>query len=142
MIILIENHPFAYEMENLCRVFFPNEKFTIVREAPEQGEEDLVRTGRRAEADGVRLTAGVRLSGRPERTAEAFLPDDTENLEAECERTLAVLLFGLLKELTGVTPSWGILTGVRPIKLLRRLTQERGACIAGKDRAGPDHHAV
>ena len=130
MIILIENHPFAYEMENLCRVFFPNEKFTIVREAPEQGEEDLVRTGRRAEADGVRLSAGVRLSGRPFRTAEAFLPDDTEELEAECERTLAVLLFGLLKELTGVTPSWGILTGVRPIKLLRRLTQEAGEAEA------------
>ena len=50
----------------------------------------------------------------------------TPDLEKECERELAVLLFTLLTKLTQITPTWGILTGVRPIKLMRRLTSELG----------------
>lgn len=38
----------------------------------------------------------------------------------------AVLLYDILVELTGYRPKWGVLIGVRPIKLLRKLTAEMG----------------
>lgn len=126
MIILIKNHSFAYEIENLCRVFFPDEKLTITREMPCGGEEDCICTGLEKTETGVRLYVKVGLSGFPEKEDECFLSADIQNFEAECERMLAVLLFGILKELVKITPSWGILTGVRPIKLMRRLTGEIG----------------
>ncbi|MDD6174745.1 MAG: coproporphyrinogen dehydrogenase HemZ, partial [Firmicutes bacterium] len=44
----------------------------------------------------------------------------------ECERQLAVLLYQLLTEYCGFTSKWGILTGVRPVKLMHRLTGELG----------------
>lgn len=39
---------------------------------------------------------------------------------------MAILLYRLLSEYTGLTPLWGILTGVRPIKLFRRLRETMG----------------
>ncbi len=39
---------------------------------------------------------------------------------------LAQVMYDLLSEITGLTPPWGILTGVRPVKLIRSLRQEFG----------------
>ena len=39
---------------------------------------------------------------------------------------MAICLYNLLTAYTGMTPSWGILTGVRPIKLFRKLTEQYG----------------
>lgn len=51
-------------------------------------------------------------------------PGQTED---RCELRMAQLLYSLFVRLFGYAHDWGIVTGVRPIKLLRRLTQERGA---------------
>ena len=32
MTIYIKNHDFHYELENLCRIFFPNEKISIIKD--------------------------------------------------------------------------------------------------------------
>lgn len=53
-------------------------------------------------------------------------PGKRRILKKNVSEELAVLLFTLLTKLTQITPTWGILTGVRPIKLMRRLTSELG----------------
>lgn len=73
--------------------------------------------------DHIRLYAAVYQDGQ-KIEQEACVSGETPDLEKECERELAVLLFTLLTKLTQITPTWGILTGVRPIKLMRRLTSE------------------
>jgi len=40
---------------------------------------------------------------------------------------LCTLLYHLLVKLLGFTHGWGLITGVRPVKLLRRLTREMGS---------------
>ncbi len=40
---------------------------------------------------------------------------------------MAQLLYSLFVRLFGYAHDWGIVTGVRPVKLLRRLTEEQGA---------------
>ena len=35
MIVYIDNHRFHYEMENLVRLFFPDEKIKVEKEIPE-----------------------------------------------------------------------------------------------------------
>lgn len=126
MTILIDHHSFHYEMENLCRVFYPNEKMKVQHGEEFQEREPLaVYTGRHSTQQGEVIQ--VRLY-REEACleAEALLPPDTPELEEECERRMAVLLYGLLVRQTGITPPWGILTGVRPIKLMRRLLNAGG----------------
>ena len=126
MTIYIRNHDFHYELENLCRIFFPNEKIIVVKDREPDPSELFWASAFLEPAEmGVQLSASLCRNG--EKMEEGFfLPADTPDFTKECERRLAVLLFSLLTKLTEIVPSWGILTGVRPIKLMRRLTAELG----------------
>ncbi len=125
MIILVDGHPYHYEMENLCRLFYPNEKMIVRREQKESDDPFTVYTAMREEQNGVRLLVRVRHGGIL-REAETFLPFEIPDSYRERERAMAVLLYHIFVDLTGIRPCWGILTGVRPIKLMRRLLSEVG----------------
>ena len=122
MYLINKNHKFHYEMENLLRVFFP-EKITVSEEVPEN--EDYCLT----ELDGSTVSVTVRLLGREYSQSKVFdlsekLTDDTE--ESYLERKMALMMFELLSEITEYTPPWGILTGVRPAKLMSKLSELHG----------------
>ena len=121
------NHAFHYETENLVRLFFPNDKITVCQEPPTETTRPLVTALILPEDGGQRIFVSA--------AAENFYAEDTvlvsadsmaEGYEADkqLERTLAVTLYGLLVKLTGRQQPWGILTGVRPIKLFRRLAEQ------------------
>lgn len=118
--IYIYNHSFHYEMENLTRVFFPNEKLEVFKgEQPNDTEKPCLITSKTAE--GVECSL---ITDEYRSKLEKSLPCDAS--EDEQEREMAILLYRLLSEYTGLSPLWGILTGVRPIKLFRRLREEIG----------------
>ena len=132
MRLYIAEHPFHYEMENLCRIFFPYHRIeTIPCGTDGNGAHILdygtlgAYTGMQTELGGIRLQARLFFGGREriaeERTSLSF-PGDLKELE----RRMGVLLFGLLTQACAYTPKWGILTGVRPIKLLRSLAERMG----------------
>lgn len=125
MILFTKNHTFAYEMENLCRVFFPLEQIRVNKE-PEKGE-NVVTTELSTDGAAASLRVCAVIEGKAlEHTVQVdcAAADD----ERECELRMAQVLFRVLRELTGYTPEWGILTGVRPSKLMHRLIQELGSC--------------
>ncbi|MDL2233307.1 coproporphyrinogen dehydrogenase HemZ, partial [Ruminococcaceae bacterium OttesenSCG-928-L11] len=122
MVILeIRGHSFAYEMECVARLFYPGEKIQIIREGEQSPEADgsLWLTAALAPCpEGCRATAAVSGEGyRGECSTD--LPADTP--EQEQERALAVLLFQQLAKATGQRPPWGVLTGVRPVRLCRAM---------------------
>lgn len=116
MKLYIKNHNFHYEMENLIRLFFPNEKITVIKENPDCLESPCVYTETNKE-----IFVSVNINGFT-KSGNLPLTDD----EIENERRMAQLIFEFLTEYTGVKPPWGILTGVRPVKLFRRLMEEEG----------------
>ncbi len=120
MILRVINHKFHYEMENLCRVFYPFESIKVVHDSTE-GEDSLTVTTELSGTDGGYYISVSVSAGGAETKA-----DEICNASEDCERRMAVLLFGLLRELTGYTPQWGILTGVRPSKLMNTLISEMG----------------
>ena len=63
--------------------------------------------------------------GRARGQASVSVPADTDPYEAEREKQKAVKLsfFYAARDLTGVTPPWGALTGIRPGKLAARLLE-------------------
>lgn len=124
MILIIEGHDFHYEMENLCRIFLPYEKITTTRDTDAR-EEITAYTGVFECGDKVRLHTWLKLGDQTDE-AEQTVTAEQAHQDKECERLLAVLLYGLFTKLCQYTPKWGILTGVRPIKLLRRLSEEMG----------------
>ena len=114
MILYIEGHEYHYEFENLCRLFFPREKIKVVYTY----EEEEVTVSTRCEK-GV-FCASIKAGDyyREEKI------DDTFKTARNREQTLARAVFALLLGYTGFTPKWGIITGVRPVKLLRLVLDE------------------
>lgn len=125
MNIYIENHEFVYETENIVRMFFPNEKLPIIKEYTAQKEKPCVVTTVTYLPDGNTLLCTGVLIGDFEKYSEEKLTAG-ESDEKTQERMLAVCLYRLLCDYSGRSQPWGILTGVRPIKLFRKLREEYG----------------
>lgn len=121
MNLLLQGNSFRYEMERLTMMFFPMEKIHwYLEEAPEGEPFVLARV--EAEGEGLRLTAGL---ADGIHTPESRLVPQMD--EKQTELALGRLLYGALCRATGITPPWGILTGIRPVKLLRELCAQTGS---------------
>ena len=114
--IFYENNDFNYEIDKLTGVFFPNYRLESIKGSCDGSEPSFIVVSR---TDGS-VSVRVCVNDFCEESEKQLDPGDDAELEA------ALLLFSLLTKATGVTPPWGVLTGVRPIKLFRRLTQEGG----------------
>ncbi len=125
MILRIFGHDFHYECENLCRVYFPNEKINIVYD--DSGEDERTVITRCAPIDGGNLVFVEAEIDGVSRSAQAEVTADENELRDKTELKTAQLIFALLSEIMGYTPPWGVLTGVRPSKLMLRLIDQMGA---------------
>ncbi len=115
------SHTFAYEMECTVRLFFPGIKLQVCTQSQEQGHQDTILTAMKPSEGAVHLSASACIQGRNASRSGAFLNNlDTLRLERE----LALLLYAVLEEITGIRPPWGILTGVRPVRLCRQWERE------------------
>ena len=123
MKLFLYGHSFHYEMENLCRLFFHRQKIEVLEDCRDFDGPDAALTLVEPDGAGLRLLVRTRV-GRYEGEAEDAVPASEK--PQEIERRLAVLLFRQLEVACGVRPRWGILTGVRPVKLLRSLTERFG----------------
>lgn len=122
MKLSLVNCDYEYEMQKLCMLFLPHDK--IITGDIAEGE-DYARLEKREEGESIALTVSLCLNGKEFSLSEeisAALPE----LDKECERRLAVLLFECFCKATDRRPPWGILTGVRPAKLMGRLCRDMG----------------
>lgn len=125
MVLILRGHPFHFELQNVCRLFLPQEKIVIPENSDEPTEGVVaVTTLEKRERDTV-LTVRLRLDDFDE-TETATVPNDHAEYRDECELVLCERLYRLFVRLCGVEQDWGIVTGVRPVKLLRRLVAEMG----------------
>lgn len=120
MILKVVNHKFHYEMENLCRVFYPYETIRVVHD--DEGEEDSFAVVTSLEETAGEYKISVSLSLGETCEEDSCVEADYN----DCERKMAVMLYNLLCKATGYTPKWGILTGVRPSKLMNTLIADMG----------------
>ena len=113
MNLYVKNHNFHFELENLTRLFFPNEKITVIRDFSEP-QPPYIYT---EVSDKITISVNIGSFNKSETAVKKLTDDDNELVSAQ-------LLYKLLCDFTGLTQPWGILTGVRPVKLLRRLAKE------------------
>ena len=111
MKLLVINHNFHYEMEKLVRIFFPNEKIEVVRDE-NTGDFQLLTSV------GENITVAARFNG--------FSKTLTAPLCGDNEMQMGRMVYSLMGEYTGFYPKWGVLTGVRPSKLLINTEKEMG----------------
>ena len=109
MILIIDSHPFRYEMEALCRMFLHGRELKITEEAEIPPKEDYIYTA----LEGDEITVKAKIDGKYSEAKRTAENDHARNME------LAV--FGVLTEILSIRPKWGVLTGIRPVKLAMQL---------------------
>lgn len=111
MILKVINHQLQFDMKNICTVFFPYEKIKA------EGDEDIVVV---TEKSGNTLVVDAKIYDKSLKKTHTLT--DAEDMAV----AMSVLLYSVLSELLGYRPPWGILFGVRPAKLMHRLSGEMG----------------
>ncbi len=119
MILEILNHEYQYEAEKLTRVFYPNEKISVVFEKSDAENETVLTTL----FDGNICT----VSFTDENGNTLFSEQKSLDGISDKELEMATVMFRCLQKITGYTPKWGMLTGIRPSKLLRSLKERHGS---------------
>ena len=126
MKIYIKNHDYIYELGNVCRLFLPHEKFEMISEVTdiEDFTEDYIYTEiEELSGERIKATVKINLTGIvKEKENIAFKDTDEHQIELLLSRTV----YEILSEVTQIRPYWGIVTGIRPEKLFRRLINEGG----------------
>lgn len=111
MVLKVIDHPFAFDMKNICTAFFPYEKIK------NDGEEDIVVITKRKNdtliVDAAVFEKALRKTHRIKENEDVAL-------------AMSVLLYNTLSELLGMKSAWGVLYGVRPAKLMHRVTEDLG----------------
>lgn len=112
MNLYINNHKYHYEMENLTRAFFFADEVTVLHQYDSLSEPFILTSV----SDCVSVE--VHMDGFQEALSAPLSDDD--------ELTMARLLYALLSKALDRKLPWGILTGVRPIKLFSALCAAHG----------------
>ena len=113
MNLYIDNHTFHYEMENLCRAFLFTEDVAVFHEYDTLSVPYIL--------------TSVREEVRVELCIDSAHETLTAPLCEDNELCMGQLLYQLLSKAYGKKLPWGILTGVRPIKLFSKLAAKDGA---------------
>lgn len=123
MTLIFINHKFQYETERLFRSFFPPMELKLSSDRAD-AKEDYCLTEKTSDGGSVTLSVELMCGGRSYSMVRT-IPENTPDKEQE--RELSLLLYKALREYTGRDLPWGILTGVRPVKVLSKLTDQQAA---------------
>ncbi|HYE68607.1 MAG TPA: coproporphyrinogen dehydrogenase HemZ, partial [Anaerovoracaceae bacterium] len=109
-----------YEFEELVKVFLKSGAFQLI--GPDDQESDYMDDQEKVEEKNIQ-----------EIRVPVFATDSSSiKKEKEIKNQIKRFLFQELRHYTGETPDWGILTGVRPVKLAGELLHREGTAQKAK----------
>lgn len=120
MYLIIKHQPFQYELEKVCRIFCPDESIKTQEYLPEPQPDFYALCQMHQQGGEMHLSTVLRYYQQQFEQTDSFaLGQEPAADETEGERRLAATLFQCLVTCFGFSPSWGMLTGVRPAKLFQ-----------------------
>ena len=122
MNLFLVNNQFAYEMQKLSMAFFPDRKIEVDPKSFAALEEPTITVAMLQRENGTRLSATFDDFSENVHTAAEELLDPADDPELCAGR----VLYRALSEATGLRPKWGILTGVRPSKVMTKHLADKG----------------
>lgn len=115
MIIVVKNHPYRYDMVNLGTIFFPYEKIKIYENDTDKEDNVFVVT----EFSDNKIFVDAKVYDKHKKECVSY----DENTDTQM--ALTVLFYNVMSEILGIKYPWGCLYGVRPARLMHRLTDEQ-----------------
>ena len=125
MVLAVNLSEYMYELEKLTTAFYPEEHVDVLVDGRfkdgSEPPEDILTFGHAVTVDAY-LNSDYTVVRYLENGSAVYEESGEGSSELHCAR----LLYRVLSKTTGIEPSWGILTGIRPSKLLIHLMEERG----------------
>lgn len=123
MKLIFQGHDYRYAVEQSLLAFFPDERPVY------EGEDDLscahvTLTGENGVYKAVTELHADGKSARGESSLDISDAGDEYERERLLQRIVKLSFFEAARSLTGVTPAWGALTGIRPAKLAASIMEE------------------
>ncbi len=115
MPVALIGNSFKYEIEAILKLFFNTARFSFISDRSCETEDSFVI----AEIRDNKLIAEVRLSGSNIVSDSAPVGTDDEN-----EFNFCRMIYHILCQKTGITPPWGMMTGIRPVKKVIELMRQ------------------
>lgn len=118
MTIIFRGQDFKYEVENVCKLFFPLEHFQFQYDGQEAGslpEGDFLLTRLKKGKETTFLLAVLFWNGRFF-AGRRTISNQTKPYQKEAERVLSIAVYDALRKATGIDVKWGVMTGIRPVK--------------------------
>lgn len=116
MTICFIGNSFKYEVEAVMKLFMPLVIFDFLyEEYPKNGDFCVIE---RTE-NGEQLSVRVSLNGEKANASRSGTFSDKTDEAAFCR-----MLYGVMQKLTEITPPWGCLTGIRPVKKVNKMLEE------------------
>ena len=143
MKLYLEGHGHKYGTEQMLLMLFPDRR-PEYPDTPPGPEEDFLRLTLKRGGRWMTGIALLRLNGRTARRSCRVPLAGTEDAVVrarEEQRALKTAFYRAAVELTGRRPAWGMLTGVRPVKLPTR-AMEAGLTPARTERQLQDRYDV
>ncbi|MFA5659577.1 MAG: coproporphyrinogen dehydrogenase HemZ [Oscillospiraceae bacterium] len=122
MTLIFNNHSFKYELESIVKLFFQAQLFTHLFDE-RNADGDICFTHLKKGRCYTYFFCFVRIGSEKVRLSSR-LKNDISDYKSGCELELSRLLFSCLEHLTGISPKWGLITGVRPVKRVNGLLSE------------------
>ncbi|MBQ7131791.1 MAG: coproporphyrinogen dehydrogenase HemZ [Oscillospiraceae bacterium] len=119
MTIILQNDDYKYELEAVVKIFFPAMHFAFEYQKNDVCG-DICAARLKKGKEYTYAFAAVRIGGIIKRIC-AKVENGCKNYVSECEAALCRCLYICLETVTGKKCAWGMLTGVRPAKLVRQL---------------------
>ena len=124
MVLIIKGHDFKFELENICRLFLPLEKITVIDQSGEATDDSGITAVSVLKDDGGRLLlySELTVDGRTEAQRNSLIKrlfrqgNREETLGADVQFT---------RKAFQLYTTVGAVTGVRPVKLMRSMPQKR-----------------
>ncbi|WP_440554312.1 coproporphyrinogen dehydrogenase HemZ [Vescimonas sp.] len=140
MRLTFRGHDDRYAIEQSLLAFFPDERPVYEGEKGDSHAEVTLREGKTYAVGVTELTYGGKTARGEARVRITGVSDEYER-ERLRQRALKLSFFRAARDVTGVTPSWGALTGIRPAKLVRSMLEE-GMTPGQADRVLRDTYCV
>ncbi len=126
MVFYLNDEHFRYELEKLSRLFLPFEKFEFTNDRYElETAQEYVVVECFQQGNSFKFLTELKLDLNHEKR-EDTLEITQGDVQLQCELSLALMLFDCFQSITGYRSPWGILTGIRPAKLLGKLIATDG----------------
>ena len=108
MDLIINGHNYKYETEKVIRLFYPHEKILFLYDSAVDNNRYIL-----TDVSDTAVTVDINIDNCHFTETKKIVDNQ------KVELIIAGSVFKILQKITGRTPRWGLMTGIRPTKLYR-----------------------